>query len=414
MGTKTEILGLDADSGQSKPKNRILFRFKAKPLYAAHNALPFGICRPESPNPKPMINWDNLITAMKEDKVVLLLGPNLFSIQEDGKPSALHPYLSQAIQENHAKDLLAYYQEEDLFLFQKPAAKNESYFTLKNQLEKNPLSSHILENLMAIPIHLYLSFTPYLNPPRSFPKLEIPYFFHYGFYHKKRGAEDTPEPNGEQPLFYDMFGSIEEEESLILTHDDLFEYIRSIMGAKELHTTLKTVLQRARYFIFLGVPFEKWYVQLMLRLLSSINHQHSAYTWVKEKQDLSALSFLGNEFGIEIISDKTGAETFVQQLYERCDQQNLLRPDPSEGQGPYERIQQLLGKDLLEDAVNFMVDFLEDKEEDLFDDAMGLSARLSRLGRKAEQGIITQEEVEVGRNKLRLSLENINKQILEL
>ncbi len=361
-----------------------------------------------------MINWDNLITAMQEDKVVLLLGPQMFELEVEGKKEPLHSYLIQTIQDQHQKDLLAFYPQDGLFLFRKDSAKNESYFTLKNQLSKYPLAGDLLRKITALPIHLLLSFSPYVNPAKTFPKLEIPYFFNFGFYHKKRGAEETPAPDTAHPLIYDMFGSIEEEESLILTHDDLFEYIRSVLGAKELHTSLKTVLQKARYFIFLGFPFEKWYVQLMLRLLSSINPQHSAYTWVEDGQDDSILTFLDNEFGIEIIRDQTGVQTFVEALHAQCDKMNLLRPDPSEGQGPYERIQQMLGKDLLEDAVAFMMDFLEEKEEDLFDEAMQINGRISRLERKANQGIITQEEIDVARNKLRLSLEAVNKQIQAL
>jgi DNA-directed RNA polymerase subunit L len=363
-----------------------------------------------------MINWDNLIQGMKENKVVLLLGPNMFELEVEGEKHPLQSYLVKALQQYHERDLMAFYEQDGLFLFRKDSAKNESYFTLKTQLEKRAIVGDLLEKLTAIPIHLYLSFSPYLNPPKTFDKLGIRYFFHHGFYHKKRGAEETPEIDAERPLIYDMFGSIEEEESLILTHDDLFEYIRSILGAKELHTTLKAELQRARFFVFLGFPFEKWYVQLMLRLLSSINDQHKAYTWISEErgQDQEVLSFLDNEFGIEIIQDRAGVKAFVEQFYDQCEKAGLLRPDPSEGQGPFERIQQMLGKDMLEDAVEYMTDHLEDRDEDLFELAMGQSAILNRLARKASQGIMTQEEVDVKRNKIRLALTDINQQIKEL
>ncbi len=361
-----------------------------------------------------MINWDNLLQAIREDKCVILLCPNMLEIQVEGEDRPLHPYLMETLRSEHARDLLAYYEQDELFLFRKDSAKNESYFTLKGRLKKHPLAPGLLRKLAAVRLHLLLSFSPYLNPAQTFPRLEILYPFRFGFYHMKRGAEGVAEPTAERPLLYDLFGSIEEEESLILTYADLFEYIKSILGARELDTGLKAALQRTRYFIFLGFQFEKWYVQLMLRLLRSINDNHSAYTWVPRQAEVDpeVMDVLTEEFDIRIIRDQEGARSFVDQLHERCAEVGLLRPDPSEGAGPYEQIKQMLEQDNLEDAAEFLTDHFEaNAEEELVNEAINLSGQISRLARKERQGILTQEEAGIARNKLRRSLQSLNEEL---
>ena len=111
--------------------------------------------------------------------------------------------------------------------------------------------------------------------------------------------------------------------------------------------------------------------------------------------------------------DKEGVRSFIDQLYGNCAAAGLLRPEPSEGVGPYEEINQLLKQDHLEEAADFLTDVFEAKEEeDLINDAISLSGRISRLTRKERQGILTQEEARIERNKLRLSLQSLNQELL--
>ncbi len=362
-----------------------------------------------------MINWDHLLQAIREDKCVVLLGPNMLEIDVDGESRPLHPYLMETIRQEHERNLLAYYKHDELFLFGKRSAQNESYFTLKDQLKKHPLVPDLLRKLASIQLHLLLSFSPYLNPRQTFPRLEIPYLFNYGFYHMKRCGAEMDAPTADRPLLYDLFGCIEDEESLILTHADLFEYIKSILGARELGSSLKAALQRARYFVFLGFQFEKWYVQLLLRLIRSINDSHVAYTWVPEQTevDQAVMNVLDGEFDIRIIRDQEGVRAFIDQLHTQCAAAGLLRPDPAAGAGPSERVKQMVEQDRLEDALAFLTDHFEDIGEDEFlDEAISLSGRLSRQKRKERQGIVTEEEASASRAKLRFNLLSLNEELV--
>ena len=209
---------------------------------------------------------------------------------------------------------------------------------------------------------------------------------------------------------------------MVLTYADLFDYIKAILGGKELDTGLKAIFKRTRYFIFLGFQFDKWYVQLVLRLLKSIKGEQAEATWTapKEPQHQPIVEFLDKEFSIRIIQKISNVREFVQTLHQKCEEEGLLRLEKSSnGQARAEllseRIAGCIASDELEEALDLAINFFEKRRMDEEKDGCyALSGRLSRLQQKEIKGIISHDEANLERNKIRDALLLIKQKISEV
>ena len=65
-----------------------------------------------------------------------------------------------------------------------------------------------------------------------------------------------------------MLGEIEDKDSLVMSFDDMFGYMEAIFEKKRMPQNVKLKIQQATHFIFLGVPLDKWYFHMFMRVLN--------------------------------------------------------------------------------------------------------------------------------------------------
>ena len=138
---------------------------------------------------------------------------------------------------------------------------------------------------------------------------------------------DVEEPQKDLPLFYNLCGTVYDDESIILDYEDVFRLVASSVGAPGLPPKLQTALGKVRIFFFLGFQFEKWYTQLLLRLVCG-HEETEKYAANQQHVDQRVREFLLHQFQIEFL-DKN--QSFLDILHEKCGGRNLLRPlaDPA-------------------------------------------------------------------------------------
>jgi hypothetical protein len=160
----------------------------------------------------------------------------------------------------------SYYENENLFLFKNENAKTDAYYEIVEELYQREYNEELYYKISQIPFHLIISISPDLFLPKTFEKFGLPYNFHY--FQKDQTQQNIPEPTKDSPLIYNLFGSIDDQESLILDHDDLFDYLSAILGKNKLPQVVQNTLSNAKTLIFFGFDLNKWYIQLLLRLLN--------------------------------------------------------------------------------------------------------------------------------------------------
>ena len=153
-------------------------------------------------------------------------------------------------------------------------------------------------------------------------------------------GKGLPAPSVERPLLYSLFGSIREPSSMVLTEDDIVDFmIKVCKGGKEgLPADLEGLLQDdERPFIFLGFGLDNWYFRILLRLIRKVSNRRTrksfAYEFdqgiVKTGRFRRAKAFF--ELGYKIFIEVRPVETFVHSLVEECARLEPETPAPSKG-----------------------------------------------------------------------------------
>jgi hypothetical protein len=262
--------------------------------------------------------WDKVFKPLLFDlgrqKCVLLLGPEL--ARKDGR--LLRDTLRDQLVQNHPEDIAYMHERDNLFLFQNKAAKSEVQRTISLFYEETKPDPGVFEKIAALPFALTISTTPDHFLLSAYPKDARPHFAFFN--HIGQNDEDTLAGwERDRPLVYNLCGSFQEDASLVLDYDDLYRLLQTAMGTPGLPKKIRRALGEARSFFFLGFDFDKWYTQLLLRLLSEDNTpMHVAVSTQFGNKDNQM--FLLKQFNIKFIGE---GDAFLDELCRRwLEQQN--------------------------------------------------------------------------------------------
>lgn len=349
------------------------------------------------------INWRHITRTIQKERCILFLGPGLFQ-NEAGE--SLFQQLAHHLEASENPDIQNYYETDGLFLFRGKPQKTRSYFEVERFYEDTfPEAEEIMRKIMRIPFHLIFSITP----DRKYQDLaeQEGYSSKFDFYWKKGGTSSTLAlPSQQNPIYYNLFGAVEQQESLMLTHNDVFDYFESIFKENDLPANLKTSLQQASNLIFLGFDFEKWYMQLLLRILNLHDADAAFLRYAASQQTQPDMrTFCHEQFKIEFMPNNT--KEFVEALYKACEEEGLLREPKDQEGSKIDQLRKLMAKDKLKKVLEGLEAFLEHvgkPGEDLLDDVLLLSNRHSRFERKQREGILDSRDEEVQAAKIRKSI----------
>ena len=348
------------------------------------------------------IDWSFITETIRNEKCILFIGGELF---RDENNLTLEDQLFDYLNVNTNPDIQNFYKKDGLFLFTSGTKKTKSYYKIKQFYnQKFPILNDILDKLTLIPFHFIISITP---DKKCYDRLKKHGFnSRFDFYWKKNKAKNINIPTIKNPVIYNMFGSVERQDSMILTHDDLFDYFESIFQENSMPEKLKLNLREAHNFIFLGLDFEKWYMQILLRILYLHNDKFEFMRYAaNQKMSKELKAFCFEQFKIEFVP--TQIKEFVDNLYFECKKVGLLRNIEKKQSSIIRNLKKLLAQDRISEVFKAFKHFLEnlgDTGQELLDDTFVLSSRFRRLKRKINLGIIDTRDIETENNKIRLSL----------
>lgn len=354
------------------------------------------------------INWEYIIDTIKSEKCILILGPEV-AVNEEGSP--LHEVLASYLNVE-ANDDIVYFNEDDFFLFRDETAKFPTYLNIQkfyNQTE----AGEIYNKIAQIPFHLILSLSPDLLLKKVMESHQLPHTFEY--FRKYENPRNVSSPNADNPLIYNLLGSVEDDESMIFTHDDMFEFLFAILGNYPLPKELKNQLKSAKNFILLGFTFEKWYVKLILRLLSLHTGRFLRYA-SKSAAILSEETKELYESHFKINFVDRDLNSFVNNIYALCETEGMLRElGTGEEISFIDTVRKYIEHDDIERAIDRTSDFLErEGEEELLNDLILISGSYKRLKRRMSKGVVNQENADVKLEQIKISLLDLVQEISEL
>lgn len=263
----------------------------------------------------------DILSDIENESCVLIVGPDLIDLGEKSFFQVLCEELQSDQQYNQLIDLSPQYvfvHEELLQL--KPTAKETTLLRyIERFFQKQTQFDEPFRKISQIPFHLIISFLPDTRLKRIFEEQNLN--FQYNHYPREENPQPVDKPSKKTPLIYNILGDFSEGDAII-TFDHLFQYLSGIMGKRELPHAIQETVKKARTFLFLGVHFERWYVQLILRIITTKDKKEK-YTLLKNGGSSEVYTFIARRLELDFMESEP--IDFLNQLYEQCSKRNLLK-----------------------------------------------------------------------------------------
>ena len=351
------------------------------------------------------INFDFIASTIADERCAILLGPDIVSSNDK---DLLQKQFLDFIDFKNNPNISNYIPNDGLFTFPGGQARTRIAFEVK-KFYKQIQQSDFFEKLIQIPFHLHLSTRPDNILGECFSKQNLQHQFHY--YQYSKNPVEIEKATKDYPLIYNLFGSIDDYDSLVLSHTDLYNFLFAILGKHKLPQNLQTALGNIDNFIFLGFQFDKWYAQIISRLLKLDLKDFDRYA-ISGELSQEVIQFYKDQFKITFVVENT--TQFLDNLYAECNKLGILRSFEQDQRKISDQVEEFAQNQQIEKALEKLKHFFKDNDEDLYDDTVLLTGRYKRLQKKIDKGIITQEDEELEQNKIFDAILNMNKELKEL
>ncbi len=219
--------------------------------------------------------WIKLKRDFDEMRCVLMIGPKLAQVEKDGGwhtlVEELSIYLSDFLDQERVEydkkssDILPYISQK--FLNIKGARRVDLEDLTKDFYEKNTQNiPEIYQHLAKLPVSIIINVTPDNFIQRALREqgkqcLSI----HYNFHRETAINIDIEKINIENPLVYNLFGSLDETESIVLTEEDQLEFIRNVVkDDPRIPEEILGQFDHRKTYLFFGFDLENWQFRLLL------------------------------------------------------------------------------------------------------------------------------------------------------
>ena len=154
-----------------------------------------------------------------------------------------------------------------------------------------------------------------------------------------RGSEHeiTHEISCDNPFVYYLYGMSYEPESLVLSENDLVDYLIKVISKNpRIPSYITTEFQKThKMFLFLGFGFKNWYLRILLQVLfgeSGSRESRSFAIEQFEEQDLyshQSIAFFQYKYKIHFFHDIL-LQNFTEELKRRCEKELARRQEERE------------------------------------------------------------------------------------
>ena len=250
---------------------------------------------------------EEIINDIIKGKCVLFLGPELL-IDKEGK---YYKTFFKQLADSNRGSILKYFSKDNLFsLVRNDGADFRSVARKVTNFYSEAGDQIILNLISQLPFPLVINVSPDIALNQIF--IINNYAFRSAYFPGPRFS-NIEEPSISSPVIYNIFGSIEDNQSIIVTHKDLFQIIKSLMQKDSIPLSIYNFLKEANSFIFLGLKFETWYYQLLLSILDIDKYDKSFRIGAEDNTDQDAVSVMNSFFQIEF--SKQNPLSIVQNIF---------------------------------------------------------------------------------------------------
>lgn len=199
-------------------------------------------------------------------------------------------------------------------------------FRLQKYFETMPnVDSELLSKFIQIPFNCYINlfFDSFLIPLLREQNIDFKFSYYSDHINRKitDEIEELTTPTKQTPLLYNLFGSIADNASIAVTEDKMNRLITSIQKGY-LPTIVRSIIRSANTIIFVGINWEAWYNQSVIRLLlNDLSEKTHCYTLI-DNITVDSVGFLRS---LDIRAIDIKHFDLVNLIYSAFEKENLLR-----------------------------------------------------------------------------------------
>ncbi|MCX6578671.1 MAG: TIR domain-containing protein [Candidatus Aminicenantes bacterium] len=221
-------------------------------------------------------DWDILIHSIREKKCILMLGPDTSTELVGGQPRQLSEILSNQLAQKLEPRIREAIDFSDFDQVARYYSKERGYYALEAAVcsfysQRRGMYSYLHRDIAALPFYLTISTAldnMFLEALKKENKNPISERYNFRSINPKTINMGTIE----NPLLFYLYGNIEDTDSLVLTEDDMTDFLLSIAVRNRLPDRLVNELKDpAKCFLFLGFGFKHWYLRILLHILGIKN-----------------------------------------------------------------------------------------------------------------------------------------------
>lgn len=290
----------------------------------------------------PDAQWRELLYALRRGNCVVLTGPNFAVKTENDRTLPLLEWLALRLAglleaegraiDPHEKGNLRYAATEYLRLKGNTSLQEQvEQFYKENERQVSPLH----ELLSQLPVSLVVNTTPDTLLARAFKEQYKP--VRTAWYSLSRDRDqaaralELEDPASDNPLIYNLFGSVAQPESLVLTEKDQLNFLEDVIQHNNAipNAVLKNLGEK-KVYLFLGFNFDQWQLRILLRLLRLGEQQLSAVLAPGNGElPRSAAIFFQNQYKLSFPPHADAA--FLAELAERAQAPEEAENTPAQG-----------------------------------------------------------------------------------
>ncbi|HOY06329.1 MAG TPA: toll/interleukin-1 receptor domain-containing protein [Saprospiraceae bacterium] len=274
--------------------------------------------------------WKDLLYAIHKGKCMLLLGAGASTLTKNGITRPLTEWLSlelaTQLRNNHypleesESGSLLYVATEYLLHFQSAIKLQSEVERFYREQAKQP--NELLRAIAKLPFPLIIN----TAPDTLLEKAWMGEFkeYHKTFYSllKERSREEADlqieDPTGDCPLLYNLFGSVEDSASLVLTEKDRLKFIEDIIQHNNaIPNAILKEFREDKVVLFFGFDFEQWHLRILPKKIFQKEEISAPVIVPNGGQTLSkgAMVFYQKQYKMDFLPEDPLA--FVQELSRR-------------------------------------------------------------------------------------------------
>jgi hypothetical protein len=265
-----------------------------------------------------------IATAIKQNKCVLFIGPELLQCRNGANIEPFTKFLSHQLStklvnagvyfDDESKDSLSYIANryEDI-----PRATNRDMGTLAlKSFNAASIYRNVYEQIAQLKFPLIISTNPDDILETEYTAQGIAHTS--GYYDRSNQDKNTTVYDENNPIIYKIFGSFQSPFSILFTENDRVQFSKNVVKNEPPIPPIIKVLLEGKYCLFLGFNFHEWHLKILIDCLglTKADSEERIYALLMEKANESSIEHFEKNYKFYFINNQI--EEFMKKVIDEA------------------------------------------------------------------------------------------------